>query len=169
MLGGNSVLIAAGSKDTVIQFATLLFLTEDSKIYSLQLVLEEDRRGLKGIPQIVEWERMQSVLCMACHIPYANINMRAGSIQFCTAKTMGYGEFLELCILFLRLTASGSAASSPAKNPSKLFKKMPEAQNASADISPFSSAKNAGTGKAFGQFITINRIHILMELCSPGT
>lgn len=165
-LGGNSVLIAAGSKDTVIQFATLLFLTEDSKIYSLQEVLEEDRRALKGIPQIVEWERMQSVLCMACRIPYANINMRAGSIQFCTAKTMRYSEFLELFILFLKLTASGTP-SSPAKNPSKLFKKTPEALSASAATSPFSGAKHAVTGKAFGQFITINCIYILTDCAVP--
>lgn len=90
--GGNTILIAAGSRDTVIQFATVVFLTQTSKIYSMEESLGEDRRTLRGIPNIVEWERMQAGLCMAHRVPSANVNMRAGAVVFCTGKTMKYCE-----------------------------------------------------------------------------
>lgn len=86
--GGNTILIAAGSRDTVVQFTTILFLTAPSRLHCLQEILKEDRRALEGVPQIVEWERMQSVLCMAHNIPSATVNMRAGSIVFSTGKTL---------------------------------------------------------------------------------
>lgn len=92
--GGNSVLIAAGSRDTVVQFTTILFLTERSRLHSLQSLFNEDRRALQGLPQIVEWERMQSVFCMAYRIPSAGINMRGGAITLCTAKTLKYSELV---------------------------------------------------------------------------
>ncbi|KAF7983524.1 hypothetical protein HWV62_21074 [Athelia sp. TMB] len=125
--GGNCVLIAAGSNDTVIQFATLIFLTEESKLYSSENILGDERRVVRGVPQIVEWERMQAVLCMAYRIPGANINMRGGVITFCTAKSFGNTPY--------------SATSSPAKNPAAFFKKVPV-----AGMSPFTSAKPAAVG-----------------------
>ncbi|KAF7976039.1 hypothetical protein HWV62_7940 [Athelia sp. TMB] len=133
--GGNTILIIAGSRDTVVQFSTILFVTASSRIHSLQEILKEERRAIQGVPQIVEWERMQSVLCMAHNIPYANINMKAGSITFCTGKTMRYSH-----------AASGT---SPAKNPDRFLKKRPLAPQAGDAISPFKVAKDTVTGQGF--------------------
>ncbi|KAF7981387.1 hypothetical protein HWV62_33877 [Athelia sp. TMB] len=105
--GGNTVLICAGTQNAVVQFTTILITTKESHLHSTQTILNDNRRSIEGIPQIVEWERMQAVLCMAYRIPYANVNMRAGSIVFCTAKTMKY--------------MSGGV--SPAKNPSTFYKR----------------------------------------------
>ncbi|KAF7985751.1 hypothetical protein HWV62_343 [Athelia sp. TMB] len=127
VLGGNHVLVDARVKSTIIQFTTILFVTEMSQLHSLRDVLGEKRRALQGVPQIVEWERMQSVLCMAFRIPRANIDMKAGAILFCTAKTM-----------------KGAASSSPAKNSEKFFKKTPDA---SSGASPFAGPKATVTGR----------------------
>ncbi|KAF7968165.1 hypothetical protein HWV62_31704 [Athelia sp. TMB] len=70
---GNSVLIAAGSRDDVVQFATIIFTTEESHLRSLKPILNEARRCIEGVPQAGEWERMQSVLCMAHRIPSATM------------------------------------------------------------------------------------------------
>ncbi|KAF7976040.1 hypothetical protein HWV62_7942 [Athelia sp. TMB] len=132
--GGNTILIAAGSRDTVIQFTTILFVTAPSKLHDLQDILNEKCRAIEGVPQIVEWERMQSVLCMAHNIPYANINMRAGAITFCTGKTLK------------KLYNSGG--SSPAKNPATFLKKRPLTAGAQAAVSPFKVPKSTVTGDA---------------------
>ncbi|KAF7977178.1 hypothetical protein HWV62_4621 [Athelia sp. TMB] len=133
--GGNTILIAAGSRDTTIQFATILFTTAVSSIHSLQRILGEDRRAIQGVPQIVKWERMQSVLCMAHNIPYANVNMKAGSITFCTGKTMR-GPY-------------ASGGSSPAKNPDRFLKKVPAARQTNDATSPFKGPKDTVTGSGF--------------------
>ncbi|KAF7966522.1 hypothetical protein HWV62_38064 [Athelia sp. TMB] len=130
--GGNFVLIAAGSRDTVIQFTTLIFTTEKSQLYSLRDVLNENRRAIVGVPHIVEWERMQAALCMAFRISSAAVSMKAGSLLFCTAKTM--------------TTAFSSSSSSSAKTSSFLKKAAVPASDSRA--SPFKAAKHAVTGTA---------------------
>ncbi|KAF7980409.1 hypothetical protein HWV62_38224 [Athelia sp. TMB] len=130
--GRNHVLIKAGSKNTIVQFATILFVTETSQLHSLLALFNENRRTIKGVPQIVEWERMQASLCMAYNIPSANVDMRAGAIVFCTAKTLG--------------TASTSLTSSPVKNPTAFLKKVPAPIGNSS--SPFAFAKGTVTGDA---------------------
>ncbi|KAF7972077.1 hypothetical protein HWV62_19155 [Athelia sp. TMB] len=112
--GGNSLLILAGSRDTVE-------------------ILSEKRRTLEGIPCVVEWERMQSVFCMAYRVPSAYVPMKGGAITFCTAKTMR--------------TTPGS---SPAKNPSGFLRKVPSTVVTSSNSgSPFKAPKAAVTGTGF--------------------
>ncbi|KAF7974568.1 hypothetical protein HWV62_11936 [Athelia sp. TMB] len=127
--GGNTVLITAGTRDEIVQFATILITTEKSRLRSLQDVLCENRRVIEGVPQAVEWEHMRSVICMAHQIPSARVQMKAGSIQFCTAKTMRF--------------ASGT---SPAKNPDKFFKRPRGSAPALVGGSPFSAARQTVTG-----------------------
>ncbi|KAF7978622.1 hypothetical protein HWV62_45105 [Athelia sp. TMB] len=130
--GRNHVLIKAGSRDTIVQFATVLFVTENSQLHSLLAILSENRRTIKGVPQIVEWERMQAVLCMAFNIPYANVDMRAGVITFCTGKTMR--------------TGARSTSTSPVKNPNGFLKKVPAQAPGTIGSSPFAVAKGTVTG-----------------------
>ncbi|KAF7981290.1 hypothetical protein HWV62_34203 [Athelia sp. TMB] len=130
--GRNHVLIKAGSRDTIVQFATILFVTELSQLHSLVAIFNENRRTIKGVPQIVEWERMQAVICMAYNIPHASVDMRAGAIVYCTAKTLG--------------TAPTSASNSPVKNPGAFLKKVPAASGGSS--SPFAHPKGTVTGNA---------------------
>lgn len=119
--GGNSIIIAARSRDTVIQFASILILTERSKLYSMIAVFNEERRAIEGVPQIVEWDRMQSVMCMSHGIPSANINMKAGSIVFCTAKTMRFSECYYLTCLGTTLTIRTSRGIFTCQKPGKLL------------------------------------------------
>ncbi|KAF7968767.1 hypothetical protein HWV62_29366 [Athelia sp. TMB] len=127
--GSNFVLIAGGTRDTVVQFATLIFTTEKSQLHSLREVLNENRRAIVGVPHIVEWERMQAALCMAFCIPSAAVSMKAGCILFCTAKT---------------LNTNFSLPSSPAKSTS--FLKKAAAPVVDTRASPFKVAKHAVTG-----------------------
>lgn len=148
--GGNTILIDAGSRDTVLQFTTILFLTAPSRLHCLQEILKEDRHTLEGVPQIVEWERMQSVLCMAHNIPHATTNMCAGSIVFCTGKTPNNCEWITSQCLTCELTsiADTSGGSLPAKNPGKFFKKAPLSTQVKDIISPFKAVNATVTGEA---------------------
>ncbi|KAF7969377.1 hypothetical protein HWV62_27466 [Athelia sp. TMB] len=119
--GNNFILIEAGTRDAIVQFTMVLFLTENTRLHDLVEVLA--RSG------VVEWERMQVILCMAHSITYANVNMRAGSLQFCTAKTMGYG-------------------SSPAKNPNMFLRKPSVLAGGKTSRSPFIGPKATVTGNA---------------------
>lgn len=146
--GRNHVLIKAGSRDTIVQFATVLFVTENSQLHSLLAILSENRRTIKGVPQIVEWERMQAVLCMAFNIPYANVDMRAGVITFCTGKTMRTGELIPSLHQHLayRLSGARSTSTSPVKNPNGFLKKVPAQAPGTIGSSPFAVAKGTVTG-----------------------
>ncbi|KAF7967770.1 hypothetical protein HWV62_33179 [Athelia sp. TMB] len=130
--GGNTVLICAGTQNTVVQFTTILITTKESHLHSTQTILNDNRRSIEGIPQIVEWERMQAVLCMAYRIPYANVNMRAGAIVFCTAKTMKY--------------MSGGV--SPAKNPSAFYKRPSGSTTVVTSGSQFANPRPTVVGSA---------------------
>ncbi|KAF7984850.1 hypothetical protein HWV62_10807 [Athelia sp. TMB] len=130
--GGNTILVDASSKNSVIQFTTILITTGESHLIAMQQILGDYRRVITGIPQIVEWQRMQSTLCMAHRVPSADINMKAGSITFCTAKTLMFR----------------SCGSSPAKDPSKFFKHPEGTASTPMGRSPFGSPLPSAVGKA---------------------
>lgn len=133
-----------------MQFTTVLFLTENTRLHDLVEVLGEKRRLLEGIPQVVEWERMQAILCMAHSITYANVNMRAGSLQFCTAKTMGYGAF---GWLLLDVTQQCITGTSPAKNPNAFLRKPSVLAGGKTSRSPFIGPKATVTGNAISELL----------------
>ncbi|KAF7966526.1 hypothetical protein HWV62_38072 [Athelia sp. TMB] len=99
---GNSYIVAGGT--TKAATMTTAVLVTSSNIHRMKEVFGEDRRMISGIPHITEFQRLESGLLMAMHMDSAQVQMSQQSITFSTTRTMGTG------------------GSSPAKNPSRMFR-----------------------------------------------
>ncbi|KAF7977843.1 hypothetical protein HWV62_2595 [Athelia sp. TMB] len=112
---GNSYIVEGGT--TRVATMTTAILVTSSNIYRMKEVFGEDRRMISGIPHITEWQRMESAILMALRLETAHAQLAQQAITFSTSRTMGTGS------------------SSPAKNPSRMFRQPAGAS--SSRSSPF--------------------------------
>ncbi|KAF7976217.1 hypothetical protein HWV62_7230 [Athelia sp. TMB] len=128
---GNSYIVIGGTNKVATM--TTAILVTSSNIHRMKEVFGEDRRMIAGIPHITEFQRMEAGLLMALHLDCAHAQMSQQAITFSTTRTMGTG------------------GSSPAKNPSRMFR-QPAGASASRG-SPFASAVSNTQGAGYGEYI----------------
>ncbi|KZP10051.1 hypothetical protein FIBSPDRAFT_963436 [Athelia psychrophila] len=102
-VSGNAILTVAGHPNTPAIFVTTVMITS-SNIRLTKDVFGEQRRVCTGIAHNFEFQRMEAMLLAALGEQSVNAQIAQDSITFSTSRTM-----------------SGSG-SSPAKNPSRMFK-----------------------------------------------
>ncbi|KAF7978589.1 hypothetical protein HWV62_45306 [Athelia sp. TMB] len=124
---GNSYIVVGGT--TKAATMTTAILVTSSNIHRMKEVFGEDRRMIAGIPHITEFQRMEAGILMALRLETAHAQMSQQSITFSTSRTMGTG------------------GSSPAKNPSRMFR-QPAGASASRG-SPFASAMSNIQGAGY--------------------
>ncbi|KZP15577.1 hypothetical protein FIBSPDRAFT_958743 [Athelia psychrophila] len=111
---GNSYLTLPGQAHAFLTL-TMCVMTTSCDIVRPKEVMGELRRVISGIPHSFEHQRMEAAVLTAFHEDTANVQMAKDSITFMTSKN-----------------GSGSTSSSPAKNPSKMFRQYAGSSAASS-------------------------------------
>lgn len=118
-VSGNAILTVAGHPNTPAIFVTTVMITS-SNIRLTKDVFGEQRRVCTGIAHNFEFQRMEAMLLAALGEQSVNAQIAQDSITFSTSRTMSgcewsSGPYYTSLILLI-------AGSSPAKNPSRMFK-----------------------------------------------
>ncbi|KAF7977067.1 hypothetical protein HWV62_4858 [Athelia sp. TMB] len=123
---GNSYIVPGGT--TRAATLTTAVLVTSSKLYRMKEVFGEERRMISGIPHIGEWQRMESAILMSLHLRSAHAQLAQQAITFSTSRTMS------------------NASTSPAKNPSRMFRQPAgaSASGGSPFAGPVSTVQGAG-------------------------
>lgn len=117
---GNSYLTLPGQTHAYLTLTTCVMTTSCHIVHPKE-VLGESRRLISGIPHSLEYQRMESAILTAFHEDTANVQVAKDSITFMTSKN-GSGSMCLISCFVLLTDFVKDASSSPAKNPSKMFK-----------------------------------------------
>ncbi|KAF7979061.1 hypothetical protein HWV62_43545 [Athelia sp. TMB] len=125
---GNSYIVPGGT--TKPATLTTAILVTSSNLHRMKEVFGEDRRMITGIPHMTEWQRMEAAILMTMHLETAHAQLAQQAITFSTSRTMGAGS------------------TSPAKNPSRMFRQPAGAPSSRG--SPFTSPLHNIQGSGYG-------------------
>lgn len=117
---GNSYLTLPGQAHAFLTLTTCVMTTSCQIIHPKE-VLGEQQRVISGIPHSFEYQRMEAAILTAFHENTANVQVAKDSITFMTSKNGSGCMCLFLCFAVVADFVQ-DASSSPAKNPSKMFR-----------------------------------------------
>ncbi|KAF7977622.1 hypothetical protein HWV62_3018 [Athelia sp. TMB] len=123
---GNSYIVPAGS--TRAATLTTAILVTSSNLYRMKEVFGEDRHMISGIPHITEWQRMESAILMSFHLNSAHAQIAQQAITFSTSRTMS------------------NVSTSPAKNPSRMFRQPANSSSSGGSPSAVAQSNVQGAG-----------------------
>ncbi|KAF7970330.1 hypothetical protein HWV62_24354 [Athelia sp. TMB] len=124
---GNSYIVPAGTTRAAT-FTTAVLVTS-SNLYRMKEVFGEERRMISGIPHNGEWQRMEAAILMCFHLNSAHAQIAQQAITFSTSRTMS------------------NVSTSPAKNPSRMFRQPAGASSSGG--SPFAVPQSNVQGAGY--------------------